>query len=209
MNFEKNASTAAIRAFRKELISEKNLENIAKYTNKIMKIKTLGKGGFQQAELIAHPKYGLSAMKIPHEIKTLSNGKFSRKLKFNLKGDELKKRNDIFDSLQYLKKISKGKKDVQIAHVLGKKGPLHFQEYVRKNISDKNLDKAFLTDASESLYEKGTREANKSVTFNKTTNKILKRFKKTYPGTYDLKRANVVGGKLVDFEPGKKFNKHK
>jgi len=200
--FEKRSSTATIRAFRKGLISEKNLEKIVKYTNKIMKVNTLGAGGFQQAELIAHPKYGLSVMKVPHD-------KFSRKLNFNLKDSELKKRNDVFSALKYLKKISKGQKDVQIAQVLGKRGPLHFQEYVRKDISDKILDKAFLTEASESLYKNGIGEANKPVTFNKITNKILRRFKKTYPGAYDFKRANVVGSKLVDFEPGQKFNKQR
>lgn len=190
---DKTSSTAAIRSFRKGVLSEEGLKNVSKYTKKIMKIKPLGYGNFQKAELVVHPKYGLSTMKIPIELtgKNLPLGNQAYKMKFDLKGNELKRRNKIFNALIYLKNLSKGKKNVQIAQIIGKKGPVHFQKYVKPNAEDIKLQKQILNPMS----------SKKNYKFNRETEDIFKEFKKKYPEAWDFRRGNVVNNKLVDFEP--------
>jgi hypothetical protein len=111
---------------------------------------------------------------------------------------------------------------VQVAQILGRRGPVHFQEYVTPSVVDKALirDKniyrklqrrvenlgAKATSQQQADLANMTRGMNKRLgaapTFNDPTQKVLKEFRKEYPRAYDMGGANIVGGRLVDFEAG-------
>ena len=221
----KTASTAAIRAFRKNLLSEGGLKKVVDFTKKITEIKPLGIGGYQRAALVIDPKYGKSVMK--HLLnKNLSS---KTKLDINPIRKDMTNRNREFKALKYLKKISKGKDNIQIAQIKGRKGPIFFQEYVKRSDEDisllnnllnardkkdfanrfiplkdrKNLTQSFYDDIikKENDYLKAGEVFKKRIKFNKETELVIKRFMKKYPHASDMRRGNQVGGKMIDFEP--------
>lgn len=233
---EKLSSTAAVRAFRKGVLSEKGLENVVKFTGKTVGLKPLGLGSYQKADLVIDPEFGKSVMKFLQNNTTRINAKGKRIniINFNPSKDELKKRDKEYNAWMYLKKISKGKKDVQISQLKGRRGPIHFQEYSTPSQQDKMLydnlklakikmDNANIvridpitkkrmvgTDfhdkrrKAEDEYYNAVDAFKKKPELNDTTQKIINKFTKKYPEKYDIRIGNMSGGKLIDFEPGDK-----
>lgn len=212
----KFSSTAAIRAFRRGALSLAGLKGASRYTNKIMRINRLGSGSFQEASRIVHPRLGQITQKMPLKVRGQAGTRIGSIPTKTIGPRRTATRNVEYEALKRLRVLSGGDKNVQVAQILGRKGPVHFQEYSKPNV----LDRALIKDERVLRKIQGSTAAKKKAanfnarvdalnkrftaipTFNKPTQKVLQRFKEEYPRMWDVKSGNVIGGKLVDFEAG-------
>lgn len=189
---EKLSSTAAARAFKKGVLSEGGLRIVSKYLNKDIGLKYLGKGASQRASLVMNPKHGKVVRKSLHEY--ASEG-------------IIKNRDKEYAAKKYLKSISG--KNTQIAQIVGRDGPVHYQEFVKgksgadiaikkaRRVRKLGLSHTEMIRAGDNVYRKYNFDR---PNFNKETFNVLKKFNKKYRNLTDVKRMNMVGNKLVDFD---------
>ncbi len=215
LGFLKEAAPRWIKEIRKGRLGAKSLKRL-KGISGVREVKRLGHGGEQIADLVFHPKHGLSVRKTPllasgHPKDVAYQRESARK--------RLRLWKDIF------KHRGAGK---HFARVLEGKGPVSIHEYIPSKLkrppleqrAGKLLKKIEAMSSSkmkrlgvDKYYEGGHAEVGgarqrrvlKHVSgrapLHPEAEKILASVKKKHPGLHDIRRPNVIRGKLIDVSP--------
>lgn len=206
LELEKVARAAAAKAFLRGDLSLKGLKRASKTMDRTITVKHLGQGAYQHADVVAHPKFGRVVRKIPIKDggvdKQKINTGVSRKPAIKPNKAMVKKRDEEYQALSHLKDLSKGKKGVNIAQIKGREGVVHYQQYVKPTKMDKAIKKKVYSKTPMSPKEQESFFDPTGKLDNKATVDVFNRFGKRYPGHGDFHRLNIVGNKVVDFEPG-------
>ena len=180
-------------------------------------VKRLGKGGERLSDLVVN-RHGLEVRKVPLLRQA------SRKHIRSMESSRDAQREAEFK----LREIAKGKGD--FAHIRRTDGNKTYYDYAPGDLTNKSFVKEFdRLKARKRLLRRQSRRAKRPeakhrldmeamavnsklnrlhndafspVTLSPGSEKILDELRKTYPKLYDVRKSNVVGGKLVDFAPG-------
>ncbi len=96
-----------------------------KVPNKVREISRVGKGGFQKADLVYHPKHGLSVRK------TQLGHDFSKEIQDELVTSRADQHIGLWNKI---KELSRGKG--QFAHIQGSDGAVYYQQYINPGKKD-------------------------------------------------------------------------
>jgi hypothetical protein len=219
--FQKVAAPAWIKKFRAGKLSEKSLNRVAKSVSKEREIKHLGMGQNQIADLVAHPRVGLSVRKIPKIPPEIKN-----------KQDIIRHAKDSIAKWRNIRKITDGGHG--FAHLLTSKNKRSVGYYKysppSKNELGPRLDKLHkkfrndpaITDRDNPRFWNVLKKMHKITEvqqsqkhgnrlLNQEASKNLSKVKLQYPNIRDLRPSNISGGNIVDFvidsEPVKDVSK--
>lgn len=190
----KTASVRWAREIAKGKVSSKNLARLKKLRLKTREVRRVGTGGEQVADLVFHPKHGLSVRKIPRTYSTnpgevRAAGKWAK------------------GRARFMEEASKFP---GIAKQLGHKGSVSYHEYVPPGKKERGPR---LRDIQQRLLArkgKNSKRLDKIVDeiyapakLSKSTQDSVKKLREKYPRVNDIRADNVHRGKIIDVSANK------
>lgn len=209
VGFLKRASPRWIKEIRKlKQVPEGMADKLKSLNLPLRETRRIGSGASQLADEVFHPVHGVSVRKIP--------------VGYNAKDREVlkaKARNDIA-MWEHARHATGGKGP--FAHIKGHEGHVAFYEKAMPSAKDRGPRLRRLIPKAHALAEmhsaipghsrqewrafdlsvKLKKKSQEEVSFSGRDQEYIDRIKEKYPELHDLRHSNIVGGKIVDMEPG-------
>jgi len=209
VGFFKHASPRWIKEIRKlKQVPEAMSDKLKSLGLPLRETRHIGRGGSQLADEVFHPVHGVSIRKIP-----VGHNAADREI---LKASA----RDNIAMWEHARHATGGKGP--FAHIKGHEGHVAFYEKAMPSAKDRGprlrrlIPKALALAETHSaipghsrqewraldLSVKLKKKSREEVSFSGRDQEYIDKIKEKYPELHDLRHGNIVGGKIVDMEPG-------